>query len=76
MACNGVPVHRDRAERFARAVLEATDVGRVALAVLDGGLFAGSRLVELATRVLEARSSPPAARANGGGNARRLGGAG
>ena len=67
LASNGVPVARDRAERFVRAVLEATDVGRMALAVLDAGLFAGARLVELATHVVEARSSPTIARANGGG---------
>jgi hypothetical protein len=35
-------------------VLELDDVGRLALAVLDGGLFAGSRVVELAAAYLEA----------------------
>jgi hypothetical protein len=34
-------------------VLELDEVGRLALAVLDGGLFTGSRVVELAEAFLE-----------------------
>ena len=37
---------------FARACLEMSDMGRLALAVLDGGLFAPRRALELATAVL------------------------
>jgi hypothetical protein len=37
---------------FARACLEGTEAGRLALAVLDGGLFAPRRALELAARVL------------------------
>ncbi|HEU4582561.1 MAG TPA: hypothetical protein VFS67_30100 [Polyangiaceae bacterium] len=42
----------ERARQFARAVLELDSIGRLALAVLDGGLFTGARLVELAEAVL------------------------
>jgi hypothetical protein len=43
----------ERAEAFARAVLELDPIARLALAVLDGGLFTGTRLVELAGAVLQ-----------------------
>lgn len=46
-----------RARDFARAVLELDELGRLALAVLDGGLFVGSRVVELAEAFLEAEST-------------------
>ncbi len=52
-AREGVGVPRERAEAFARAVLDLDDASRLALAVLDGGLFAGARLVELAALVAE-----------------------
>ena len=42
----------ERARAFARACIEMTDVGRAAMAVMDGGVFAGARLVELAERVV------------------------
>jgi hypothetical protein len=48
LAKDGKGVDAGRAERFARGDLEATEMGRMAIAVLDGGLFAGARLVELA----------------------------
>ncbi len=53
-AREGVGVPRKRADAFARAVLELSQASRLALAVLDGGLFAGARLVELAALVAEA----------------------
>jgi hypothetical protein len=51
-ARDGLPVSTDDARRMARACIERDDMGRTALAVLDGGAFAGSRLVELAQRIL------------------------
>jgi hypothetical protein len=42
----------ERARAFARACLEMTELGRAAMAVLDGGVFAGARVVELAGRVV------------------------
>ena len=45
-----VPMARARA--FARACVEMTEMGRAAMAVMDGGVFAGARLVELAERVV------------------------
>jgi hypothetical protein len=32
--------------------MEATELGRIAMAVLDGGLFAGARVAELAEAVV------------------------
>ena len=58
LAKDGKGVDAGRAERFARGVLEATELGRMALAVLDGGLFAGATLVELAERVLASAGEP------------------
>ena len=52
----------DRAERFARAVIEATEIGRLAMSVLDGGLFAGARFVELAEAVTGAEPDEEAGR--------------
>jgi hypothetical protein len=46
------PIDTARAERFARAVIESTPLGASALGVLDGGVLAGARLVELAGAVL------------------------
>ena len=46
------PVDVDRLRAFARAFLEADALGRLALAVLDGGLFAGRRALELAAALL------------------------
>jgi hypothetical protein len=51
-AKRGEGVSAECAQSFARAVMQLSDVGRVALAVLDGGLFTGARLVELADLVL------------------------
>ena len=41
-----------RARAFARACVEMTEAGRAAMAVMDGGVFAGARLVELAERIV------------------------
>ena len=41
-----------RARAFARACVEMTEIGRAAMGVMDGGVFAGARLVELAERVV------------------------
>jgi hypothetical protein len=46
------PVPMTRARAFARACVEMTEMGRVAIGVMDGGVFAGARLVELAERVV------------------------
>jgi len=48
----GEKISAERARDFARAVLELDELGRLALAVLDGGLFVGSRVVELADAYL------------------------
>jgi len=48
----GEKIAAERARDFARAVLELDEIGRLALAVLDGGLFMGSRVVELAAAYL------------------------
>ncbi len=45
------PVELERLQVFARACLEMSETGRLALAVLDGGLFASRRALELAVRV-------------------------
>lgn len=45
-------VSLERARAFARACVEMTEMGRAAMAVMDGGVFAGARLVELAERVV------------------------
>jgi len=37
-----------RARAFARACIEMAEIGRAAMAVMDGGVFSGARLVELA----------------------------
>jgi hypothetical protein len=46
------PVAMARARAFARACVEMMEVGRSAMAVMDGGVFAATRLVELAEKVL------------------------
>jgi hypothetical protein len=51
-ARDGRSVSGEQARAFARACIEADEIGRVALAVIDGGVFAGTRLVALAERVL------------------------
>ena len=48
------PAELKRLQGFARACLEMTDVGRLALAVLDGGLFAPRRALELAEHIMAA----------------------
>jgi len=45
-------VETERLHAFARACLELSETGRLALAVLDGGLFASRRALELAAHVL------------------------
>jgi hypothetical protein len=47
-------VERARVVAFARACLELTEAGRLALAVLDGGVFAPRRALELAAMVAAA----------------------
>ncbi len=51
-ARTGEKIAAERARDFARAVLELDEIGRLALAVLDGGLFMGSRVVDLASAYL------------------------
>ena len=45
-------VEAARLREFARACLEMSKAGRLALAVLDGGLFAPRRALELAAHVV------------------------
>jgi len=65
LAKGGKGVDAERAERFARAVAEATELRRMAMAVLDGGLFAGARLVELAEAVSQTDPKPAVKFADG-----------
>jgi hypothetical protein len=51
-AAEGRPVSAERTRAFARACIEATVIGRAALGALEGGPFAGPRLVELASQIL------------------------
>jgi hypothetical protein len=55
------PAELARLQGFARACLEMTDVGRLALAVLDGGLFAPRRALELAEHIMAATAQVAAA---------------
>jgi hypothetical protein len=57
-------VERARVVAFARACLELTEAGRLALAVLDGGVFAPRRALELAT-IFAAVPAAAARRASG-----------
>jgi hypothetical protein len=52
------PVERARVVAFARACLELTEMGRLALAVLDGGVFAPRRALELAAMVTAVPEAP------------------
>lgn len=61
-AANGMPVEQERIRAFARACLELSEVGRLALAVLDGGVFAPRRALELAKTVADAVGATPAAK--------------
>ena len=61
-AASGIPVESERMRAFARACLELTEVGRLALAVLDGGVFAPRRALELAKTVTDAVGATPAAK--------------
>ena len=45
-------VEAERLKAFARTCLELSEAGRLALAVLDGGLFASRRALELAACVI------------------------
>jgi hypothetical protein len=47
------PVSVARARAFARACVEMTETGRAAMGVMDGGVFAGARLVELAEKIVQ-----------------------
>lgn len=53
LAESGGSVDLERLHSFARAALDASDLGRLALAVLEGGHLAGTRAVELASWVLD-----------------------
>jgi hypothetical protein len=53
---DGKPVSEERARRFARAWIEMQPLGALALGALDGGLFAGARLGELAENLVNGRS--------------------
>ena len=53
------PISGDRARQFARAVIESMPGGAEALAVLDGGLFAATRLIELAASTARAEEQNP-----------------
>jgi len=57
LARRRTPIDTARAERFARAVIQSTPLGLPALGVLDGGILAGARLVELAGAVFAILSS-------------------
>ena len=59
LARDGKAVEAERADRFARAVVEATALGRAAMAVFDGGLFAGARLAELAEAIADRGADRP-----------------
>ena len=48
--------------RALRACLEVTEVGRLALVVIDGGAFAPRRVLELAKTVTDAVTATSAAR--------------
>ena len=61
-AASGIPVESERMRAFARACLELTEVGRLALAVLDGGVFAPRRALELAKTVTDAVAATPGAK--------------
>lgn len=58
MALTLTPPHRrappgkSRIVAFARSVLELAELGELALKVLDGGVFAGRRSLELALQVI------------------------
>jgi hypothetical protein len=49
---DGKPVSSERARQFARGWIEMQPLGALALGALDGGLFAGARLAELAEKLL------------------------
>ena len=59
VAASGIPVEPERLRAFARACLEVSEVGRLALAVLDGGVFAPRRALELAEVVCGAVAATP-----------------
>jgi hypothetical protein len=60
-AANRAPIASARMIAFARTCLEGSAVGRLALAVLDGGVFAPRRAIELAKVVLnQAANTNPA----------------
>ena len=61
-AASGIPVESERMRAFARACLELTEVGRLALAVLDGGVFAPRRALELANIITVAVTAAAAAK--------------
>ena len=61
-AASGIPTEPERMRAFARACLEVNEMGRLALAVLDGGVFAPRRALELAKTVADAVGATPAAK--------------
>ncbi|HKO49968.1 MAG TPA: hypothetical protein VJV79_19690 [Polyangiaceae bacterium] len=68
VAASEQDVEGARLVAFARACLQLSETGRLALAVLDGGLFAPTRALELAARVLrESEEAPLGSRVREGG---------
>jgi hypothetical protein len=67
LASQQQPIDGDRARRFARAVIESFPITKLAKEVLDGGLFAGMRLVELAGAVVATDSKKEREQEGGGG---------
>lgn len=64
-AAGGGEVDLDQLQAFARAALESTELGRLALGVLDGGPHAPRRALELA-QLLASAAAAVAARREGG----------
>lgn len=56
-AASEIPVKPEHLRTFERACLEVSDVGHLALAVLDGGVFAPRRALELAKLVHDAAAA-------------------
>jgi hypothetical protein len=61
-AANGIPIQPERLRTFAAACLEVSEVGRLALGVLEGGVFAPRRGLELARVVGDAAEARSATR--------------
>ncbi len=65
LAARGEAVPHERAERFARDYVESLAMGAAALAVIDGGRFAGARLVDLAVAVVAGGTQQQKTRSSG-----------